>query len=430
MKTNLYKFIFSVIFSFCLFALHSHAQKVRVFNTENSGLPHNQVTSMAIDAQGNKWFGTLHGEVVKFDNVNWIVYNSSNSGLPGLYRIGSIVIDDQDNKWVGTSFTPNLESGAGLVKFDNSKWTVYNRSNSGLPNNTVTGIALDSFGNKWVGTWGGGVAKFDDINWTVYLSLKSIHAIETDAQGNKWVGTESGLAKFDDTSWNVYNYSKSIIPYYNGNGGITSIAIDKEGNKWFGIPEDWDSGANGGVTKFDNVNWTVYNSDNSDLTFSVHCIAVDMMGNKWFGTSYWEDGALVKFDGSNWTVYDSANSGFPNDWIESLVIDDQGNKWFATGNSGVVLFNENGITTALSDKIPETSNDFLVYPNPAKDFITIEGLQDGAVEIFNSAGAILIKSEVLRTPAKINISRLPEGIYTLKVITKDKVVTKKVIREN
>ena len=84
------------------------------------------------------------------------------------------------------------------------------------------------------------------------------------------------------------------------------------------------------------------------MPYSVHCIAIDKEGNKWFGTSYGSVGALVKFDGSNWTVYDSANSGFPNDGIESLAIDDQGNKWITTANSGVVEFNENDITTGDS----------------------------------------------------------------------------------
>jgi len=327
-------------------------QQVQIFNTENSGLPHNQVTSIAIDAQGNKWFGTFYGEVVKFDDVSWTVYDRTNSGLPGEYRIRSIAIDPQDNKWFGASFTPTLDPGGGLIKFDDTNWTIYNRSNSGLPNNTVTSIAIDNLGNKWIGTWGGGVAKFDGIKWTQessHLQSGNVFALSIDSHGSKWVGTHSSIVKFDDTNWTNYNYSKSIIPYYNGNGGITSIAIDDEGNKWFGIAEDWDSGSNGGVTKFDDVNWTIYSSNNSDLPYSVHCIAIDKQGNKWFGASYWSIGALVKFDGSNWTVYDSSNSGFPNDWIESLAIDDQGNKWFTTGNSGVVKFNENGLTTFLSD---------------------------------------------------------------------------------
>ena len=40
----------------------------------------------------------------------------------------------------------------GLAKFDGTTWTVYNTSNSGLPDNYVSSIAIDGSGNKWIGT--------------------------------------------------------------------------------------------------------------------------------------------------------------------------------------------------------------------------------------------------------------------------------------
>ena len=49
----------------------------------------------------------------------------------------------------------------------NSEWIVYNTSNSGLPDGMVTSLAIDKNGNKWIGT-GEGLAKFDGVNWTVY----------------------------------------------------------------------------------------------------------------------------------------------------------------------------------------------------------------------------------------------------------------------
>jgi hypothetical protein len=92
------------------------------------------------------------GGLAKFDGVNWTVYNTSNSGLPDNY-VRAIAIDGQGNKWIGTD-------GGGLAKFDGVRWTVYNTSNSGLPDNWVNAIAIDGQGNKWIGTFGGGLAVY------------------------------------------------------------------------------------------------------------------------------------------------------------------------------------------------------------------------------------------------------------------------------
>jgi Predicted periplasmic ligand-binding sensor domain len=98
------------------------------------------------------WVGTAHGGLVKLNKSTgeFIVYDKWNSELPHNW-VTAIAIDGQGNKWIGTS-------GGGLAKFDGVKWTIYNTSNSGLPGNWVTAIAIDGQGNKWIGTVGGGLA--------------------------------------------------------------------------------------------------------------------------------------------------------------------------------------------------------------------------------------------------------------------------------
>ncbi len=438
--TSLCKITLFVIFSCSLFTSQSQAQHVRIFNTENSGLPNNEVTSIAIDAQGIKWFGTNDGQVAKFDGINWTVYNNTNSILPVNYPITSITIDKQNNKWIGTYLIysdPNglvIGTDGGLFKFDDSNWTIYNNTNSGLPNNSISAISVDKDGNKWIATRNG-LAKFDNLHWTVYnkdnseLPNDEVTAITIDGLGNKWIGTSIGaVAKFNDSNWTVYN---SSLPRING---INSIAIDDEGKKWFGGTSDWHLGLNGGgLAVFDDTNWAFYNSDNSSLPYnSVTAIAIDGLGNKWLGTYLPElyfYGGVVKFDGTNWVIYEGTNSVLPVDYIYSIVIDDKGNKWFGTWLSGVVVYNENGLTTGLNDKLTETSDDYHVYPNPAKDFVTVDGLQTGTIEIFNSVGVILIKSEVQGTLKKLDISNLPGGIYTIRATTNDIVLAKKFVKE-
>jgi hypothetical protein len=53
-----------------------------------------------------------------------------------------------------------------------------------------------------------------------------------------------------------------------------------------------------------------------------------------------------------------------------------------------------------------------IYPNPAKDFITIEGSDIFWLEILNSSGEMVMKRNYYN--GKINISSLPAGLYLLR----------------
>jgi len=94
-----------------------------VYDTTNSGLPNNWVSSLCIDPNGNRWIGSAGSGLGYFHDATWTLYNSSNSGLPA-DAITTIYVDESHNKWIGTN--------DGLAKLDSSIWTVYNTSNSGL----------------------------------------------------------------------------------------------------------------------------------------------------------------------------------------------------------------------------------------------------------------------------------------------------------
>lgn len=49
-----------------------------------------------------------------------------------------------------------------LADFEGVNWTVYHTTNSGLPDNAISSIAIDSDGTKWIGTWNGGLAAFNE----------------------------------------------------------------------------------------------------------------------------------------------------------------------------------------------------------------------------------------------------------------------------
>jgi len=194
-------------------------------------------------------------------------------------KVHAIVIDSLGNKWFGTD--------GGVSKFDGTTWTTYADSNH-LICNVHTAIAIDGSNNIWMttaswwclmegcGLWPLGVSKFDGTNWTTYntidgLADEMVNAIAIDAEGNKWFGTGGGVSKFDDTTWTTYTESDGLV-----NNQVNAIAIDSEGNKWFGT--------GGGVSKFDDTTWTTCTTLDGLVNNCVNAIAIDAEGNKWFAT--------------------------------------------------------------------------------------------------------------------------------------------------
>jgi streptogramin lyase len=232
-----------------------------------------------------------------------------------------------------------MSIGGLLAKFDGNNWVGYPTETLGVLYSSVTSVAFDGSGNKWIGTTTGGLAKYDGTNWTWYNISNSnipnnyVQSVTIDNSGNIWIGTYGGgLAKFNGTNWTLYNTSNSKIP---SNNILYSMVIDGSGNKWMGTFQT-------GLVKFDDTNFTVYNSSNSGIPAytDIFSIAIDGAGNKWIGTS---GSGLVKFDGINWALYNTTNSGLPNNNIRSIVIDGAGNKWIAMYNGGVAVFKEGGV---------------------------------------------------------------------------------------
>jgi hypothetical protein len=114
------------------------------------------------------------GGLAKFDGVNWSVYNTSNSGLPD-NDVETIAIDEKGNIWIGTG----IICCGGLAKFDGTNWTVYNTLNSNLPYDWVSTILIDKQGNKWIGTSGGGLAVYREGGVILPVEEKETNEIPT-----------------------------------------------------------------------------------------------------------------------------------------------------------------------------------------------------------------------------------------------------------
>lgn len=122
----------------------------------------------------------------------------------------------------------------GLTRFSGETFTTYTSSNSGLPQNGMSTLAIDRFNRICVGTQNNGLVRYNGASWNIYDTTNSglpsnrIQTIAYDREHHLWVGTDLGIAYYDDEKWIVYNTENSGLTSNN----ITGITFDLRNNVW------------------------------------------------------------------------------------------------------------------------------------------------------------------------------------------------------
>ncbi len=375
-----------------------------VYNTSNSGIPHNVVEDITFDASGNIWVAT-YGGVGKFDGANWTAYTTANSILPS--NVCYSIKADADTIWIGSVY--------GLIKFDGTNWTSY-------PYGYVVSMAFEENGTKWFGGYQTGLVKYDGSTWTRYdasnsdLTDSTYYSINIDSVNNKWFATPEGVFKFDDIDWTQFTIGNSDIP---GNI-IVALSIDANDTKWIGVAEL-------GMGQFDDVIWIGYDTLNSGLPSNyVNAeIAFDENGDKWIGTS---TKGLAFFDNTTWTTFNMTNSELPSNAVEAVSVDNVGNKWIGTYGEGLAVYRENGVILSNND-IAKSQPAIYVYPNPATNYSTVVTSFKGTYQLQDITGKVLLTGSVTATKFSLDISALSKGIYLLSLFDGEQQVNRKVVKE-
>jgi ligand-binding sensor domain-containing protein len=306
-------------------------EKWMAFTTANSGLASNSVLSIGFDASGRKWIGTSDG-LSQFARGAWRTFTISD-GLAN-NRVTSIAPGRDASLWFGTG-------GSGVSRYiehdPRQVWRTYTVALDHLPDGFIYSLAVDYYGDAWIGT-NGGVGQFVETPgspthagvWHSYgpgdgLPETRVTAVAVDILNMKWFGTSfSGLASYDGSAWQPY-------PLPQGERvRTTSIATDANGVKWIGT---WS-----GALRFDGVNWTVYDTSDGLASNVVNSVTVEAGSIVWFGT----DRGASRLSGGAWTKFTRANSSIPSDTVTVVAADIARNVWFGTP-LGLAVYNENGI---------------------------------------------------------------------------------------
>lgn len=86
----------------------------------------------------------------------------------------------------------------------------------------------------------------------------------------------------------------------------------------------------------------------------------------------------------------------------------------------------------INNEISTNSEDIKVYPNPSKNIFNfnISGTDNGIIEVYNILGVKISENKfTTNSTFQLNLESHPTGVFTAKIISKDKVVSKVIIKD-
>ncbi|MBI5538519.1 MAG: T9SS type A sorting domain-containing protein [Bacteroidia bacterium] len=88
----------------------------------------------------------------------------------------------------------------------------------------------------------------------------------------------------------------------------------------------------------------------------------------------------------------------------------------------------NGTALQIAENLSDEN--IMIFPNPVTDQFEITGLETGIIEIINTHGHIVNTISTTSLKHTINISEFNEGIYAIRITTKNGIIVKKLIKNN
>ena len=377
-----------------ILCLCTTAQTFTTYTTAN-GLISNNVRDLAIDSNGDLWFGTQLGVSV-FDGTMWISHNAATDTGFINNNIETIATASNGDIWIGTSF--------GVSRYKNGKWEKFTTTN-GLGNNQVVYIEEASNGDIWFATIDG-ASRFDGANWKSFgtidgLPFGGVTHIAEAANGDIWLGTGlGGVEVYDGTNFTEIRQSDGLL-----SDQIRSVIFDDQQNSWIGMAN--------GISVLNMAGSVLQHHTRPfilpapDTLNPVTDLAIDTFKNVWaavYVDYLVTEGGICMYNGTYWIDYDMSD-GLAGPNVRRLAVDGNNDLWVATSTGVSRLSNLPTNVARLKNK-----NALSVYPNPAKSAIRISysGNENQPLEVLDLLGNVVVRGNANRT---ISVQQLPSGVY-------------------
>ena len=225
-------------------------------------------------------------------------------------------------------------NGSGLVRFEpDGTRSFINTSNSDLPSDEITHLAIDEAGHWWIKS-PLGFSRYDGTNWQSWSLSEvglpdnaQVNALRPAPDSSLYVATNAGLAIYRQGAWSVINTSNAAIP----TNTLWDVAFGPDGKTYYATNTF-------GVVVQDGDSWAFYNNTNTGLPLmrNVYSLGFADDGSLWTSVGLPPQATLrlTRFDGAAWTLFTGPNIGLPdNTAFRKIQTDEDGRLWMTTSTS-------------------------------------------------------------------------------------------------
>ena len=333
-----------------------------------------------ISHKGTLFFGThRHGIFRSTDNgISWEQKDEDN-GLADGFLAGALVIGDNDHLIAGGSSVINC-TNCGCIFKSNDNGENWSSTSSGIPVNTYIGdVKINNAGYIFVYGYSSGYKIWGSAdNAATWVSLPNpstspLFSLDIDSLGNLFLSSGKTIYLSSD---NGNNWS-SLFTFPEN---VSKIKLNKK------------TGVIYAVTRDSANHHSVYHSEDN--------------GNSWTDIS----------------------NGLPDtSYVTAIEFDLSGNVYMGTLTG---IYKLDILNTAL---LPKTANteQLNIYPNPFSDQFSIDDLagENTTINIYNLTGQKIYSAYVVGSSTTYDLSPFNKGIYLLQLISSERTVFKKIIKE-
>ncbi|MBW3563638.1 MAG: response regulator [Acidobacteria bacterium] len=279
---------------------------------------------------GYIWLATGAG-LVRFDGVRFTVFDKTNTPAIRDDDVRALAEDQEGNVWIGTY-------SGGLTRMNSAGFTFYGEKESGLPSEMIRGLYVDRSGSLWISTFGGGLSRFRDGKFTTLttadgLADDKVKTVIEDRAGALWVGTYSG---------GVSRIAGGEITNFTTDDGLPAMFVldileDSSGAIWFAT-------YGGGMARLQGGRFTVLSVDEGLGDSRVVALEEDRDGNLWIGLY---GGGVQRLTDGEFTGFTPAD-GLTGDLVFDLMEDREGSLWIGSFNGGLDQLRDEPFTTFTS----------------------------------------------------------------------------------